>query len=371
MVKTSTIICEFNPIHNGHKYVLAEARRNTGEDGCVIAVMSGNFTQRCTPAVYDKYTRASSAVLCGADIVLELPFPWCCSGVEDFALGGVYISAMLGSDSLTFGSESGDTEFIKSCADIKSSTEFVEKLRMLESEQRESGAAVLFEMAMRELGISSEHNIGANDKLGMEYMICGRKYGIDEFNVVHRDMSCMSAKGIRQAMFDGVKDCSDVAKEAKAVFDGLRFCSEERYNDILFSYARLGLRDVSGNLAYAKKTAEECATAEEFIRELPQKKLTLARMRREILFSLLNVKEMNKKSPPLYTVLLCANERGREFLKSVKKNSKIEIITKPADIPTETEIADQYSMLLEADKLYTLCMGERADKYIRSRPVII
>ena len=104
-MKTSVVICEFNPIHLGHKYILSKARESAGDDGCVIAVMSGNFCERCTPAVYDKYTRAHSAVLCGADIVLELPFPWCSSGVEDFALGGVYIAASLGADTLTFRSE--------------------------------------------------------------------------------------------------------------------------------------------------------------------------------------------------------------------------------------------------------------------------
>ena len=129
------MICEFNPIHLGHKYILSKARESAGDDGCVIAVMSGNFCERCTPAVYDKYTRAHSAVLCGADIVLELPFPWCSSGVEDFALGGVYIAASLGADTLTFGSESGNAELIKTCADIKQSEEFIKALRELESRE--------------------------------------------------------------------------------------------------------------------------------------------------------------------------------------------------------------------------------------------
>ena len=38
------VICEFNPFHNGHKYLLRRAKELTGEP--VLAVMSGSFTQR-------------------------------------------------------------------------------------------------------------------------------------------------------------------------------------------------------------------------------------------------------------------------------------------------------------------------------------
>lgn len=371
MTKTSAVICEFNPIHYGHKFILSKARENVGDNGCVIAVMSGNFTQRCTPAVFDKYTRAESALRCGADIVLELPFPWCSSGVEDFALGGVYIASKLGAESLTFGSESGDSKFIESCADVKSSPEFVERLRILEKNERDSGSAVLFARAMAEFGLDAD--TGANDKLGMEYMICGRKYGIGSYNAILRDMNCKSAKNIRETIFSGgigsVK--SDIPCEVYDIFEKSKFCDEKRYNDILFMYSRMLEKCRSSEMTYAKNIAEKCASADEFIRELPQKKLTLARMRREILFSLLGIEELNKKSPPQFTVLLGANKCGREYIGSVKKKLEINVITKPADVPSDEVSAKQYEIHCKADKLYTLCTGQRADSFIRSRPVII
>ena len=66
------IICEYNPFHKGHEFHINKAREITGAD-TVVALMSGNFVQRGAPAIIDKSLRARAAVLCGADLVLELP----------------------------------------------------------------------------------------------------------------------------------------------------------------------------------------------------------------------------------------------------------------------------------------------------------
>ena len=67
----TAVICEFNPFHNGHKYLLESAKNVLKEP--VIAIMSGSFTQRGEVAVCDKFVRAKSALENGADLVLELP----------------------------------------------------------------------------------------------------------------------------------------------------------------------------------------------------------------------------------------------------------------------------------------------------------
>ena len=77
-MKICGIICEYNPFHNGHAYLLDEARKQSGCDA-VVCVMSGDFTQRGEMAVLDKYTRAKHAVLAGADAVIELPVPFACA----------------------------------------------------------------------------------------------------------------------------------------------------------------------------------------------------------------------------------------------------------------------------------------------------
>ena len=78
----TAVICEFNPFHNGHKYLLESAKNVLKEP--VIAIMSGSFTQRGEVAVCDKFVRAKSALENGADLVLELPVVFSLSGAEGF-----------------------------------------------------------------------------------------------------------------------------------------------------------------------------------------------------------------------------------------------------------------------------------------------
>ena len=70
-MKVCACICELNPFHNGHEYLFREARRITGADH-IVAVMSGDFVQRGLPAICDKYTRTSQALMGGADLVIEI-----------------------------------------------------------------------------------------------------------------------------------------------------------------------------------------------------------------------------------------------------------------------------------------------------------
>lgn len=76
----TAVICEFNPFHNGHKYLLESAKNVLKEP--VIAIMSGSFTQRGEVAVCDKFVRAKSALENGADLVLELPVVFSLSGLR-------------------------------------------------------------------------------------------------------------------------------------------------------------------------------------------------------------------------------------------------------------------------------------------------
>ena len=98
-MRVTGIIAEFNPFHNGHKYLLDHA------EGIKIVAMSGNFVQRGEPAIVDKWTRAQMALENGADLVVELPFLTSVQSADYFAAGAVDILSRLGIDSLTFGTE--------------------------------------------------------------------------------------------------------------------------------------------------------------------------------------------------------------------------------------------------------------------------
>ena len=71
-MRASGVICELNPFHNGHAYLLSRMRESVGDDGCVVCLMSGRFVQRGTAAMADPYLRADMALAGGADLVIEL-----------------------------------------------------------------------------------------------------------------------------------------------------------------------------------------------------------------------------------------------------------------------------------------------------------
>ena len=122
-MKVTGIIMECNPFHEGHAYLLREARRLTGAD-YIVAAMSGDFVQRGEPAIFDKYFRAEQILGAGADLVLELPLYAACGSAEYFARGGISLLEKLGVvTDLCFGSESGDIDNILRCAQILASAE--------------------------------------------------------------------------------------------------------------------------------------------------------------------------------------------------------------------------------------------------------
>lgn len=125
-MKIMGIIAEYNPFHNGHRYQIQKAREITGAD-YIIVVMSGNFTQRGTPALTDKYSRAKMALMGGADLVLELPVCYATGSAEYFAAGSIALLDHLGCvDSICFGSESGDIIPLKNIAEalVNESSDF-------------------------------------------------------------------------------------------------------------------------------------------------------------------------------------------------------------------------------------------------------
>lgn len=104
-MRTAAVICECNPLHNGHAYLFRELRCRARAD-YVLAIMSGNFVQRGEPAIYDKFTRAEMVLLAGADAVIELPPLFAMSSAREFATAAVRTAEATGVvDVLGFGAE--------------------------------------------------------------------------------------------------------------------------------------------------------------------------------------------------------------------------------------------------------------------------
>ena len=120
LLKTIGIICEYNPFHNGHIYHIKRIKEMFPES-TLIAVMSGNFTQRGSTSIIDKWSKAKSAIECGIDLVIELPVLYSISSAENFAEGAVkIIDSLKVVDYISFGAETADINSLSTIADILS-----------------------------------------------------------------------------------------------------------------------------------------------------------------------------------------------------------------------------------------------------------
>ena len=140
-MKTIGIIAEYNPFHKGHAHQLQELRR-IYPDATLLVVMSGDFVQRGTPAIFSKFHRAQWAVMCGADIVFELPSMFAVSSAEYFASGGIRLLHALGCDSISFGASHTQVEDLVSVAKALDHPNTQELLRTFLSQGYSYGTAL-------------------------------------------------------------------------------------------------------------------------------------------------------------------------------------------------------------------------------------
>jgi len=352
MKRISAVICELNPLHDGHRYVFSEAKRDSD---ILIAVMSGNFVQRGEPAVYHKYERANAALHAGADIVLELPFPYSSSSAEFFAYNGVRIAEGVGAAALYFGSECGDIEALKKAGKILKSEEYRNAMGVGRSAILRSDALRLLCPDLPESLYSSP-----NDILGAEYCRCA---GIE--TVAVKRITTESASSIRRRSI-GKEGCDmlDPQKLSQLIFNYLRTRRTPPSN------VAEGLGGVAERLY---NTAFLCKNALEWAEAVKTKQYTDARLRRAGLYALCDVSAEMLKTPCGYTRLLGANTVGREYLSAVRKNVVIPFISNHSEKKyLERDVLIQYELGEFADSIYALLLGDTDPAFfIKAHPWII
>ena len=168
-MKILAIICEFNPLHNGHKYLFDNARKLYGCD-FILCIMSGSFTQRGEMCILDKYKRARHAINAGADCVIQLPAPFAVAPAEIFAKGAIKIlSSIPDVTALLFGSENGFAESFTSSADLL--IDESDLFKKVLNEKLESGESYIKSLteAFACCGGDREIVSNPNNILGLEY----------------------------------------------------------------------------------------------------------------------------------------------------------------------------------------------------------
>lgn len=380
----AAIITEYNPFHNGHAYQIAETKRLLGEDTSIIAIMSGNFTQRGELAFADKTTRAKAACECGVDLVLELPFPFSMSSAEYFAKSGVKIATELGIvDYLVFGSELGDIKLLSEIAENMLSDKFQSSLIAKDKEISNKGHASLVEEVYNELYKTelSEDIFSPNNILGIEYIKALKEFSspIIPFTIkrngagyndkITLGTQMQSASAIRELI--GLSDYSAldyIPEKAKPIYsseikNGFAPTDESRLDSAVISHFRLNtsnastdIHDAGGGLYNRLCQMSMTATSISALVSMTEtKKYTKSRIRRAMWNSYFGVTSSEVRELPAYTQVLAMNTKGRSLLKKAKKVSGIPIFTKPSSYKdSERTVVYQKENSNRADAIYDL-----------------
>ncbi len=361
MSKVLGIIAEYNPFHNGHLYHLQKSLKDTGSSYSV-AVISGNFTQRGSTSLIDKWTKAEIALKNGIDLVLELPLLYSISSAENFAEGAIkLLDSLQVVDYISFGSESGNISILNTIADIlyKEPKDYKNILshelsKGLSFPKARENALLMYLKDIRRFStvLSSPNNI-----LGIEYLKALKKYKsnilpvtIERYDAGYHDTTHTGNIASSTAIRNIVKNNG---------WDILRKVVPESTFSLLLDNVRVGhivpdlsvfekeiiyilrkmdiseiaeLPDVSEGLENAiKHAANSCNSVVEFLNIIKSKRYTNTRLQRILLYALLGITKkdmtLSKKIVP-YVRVLGFNNKGKYLISEIARaNPKLEIIT--------------------------------------------
>lgn len=378
-MKICGIICEYNPFHNGHLYLLNEAKRHTNADA-IVCIMSGPFVQRGELAIMDKYTRAKHAVLAGADAVIELPATYATSNAELFAKGAIHILSSIPNFAyLCFGAENANAEKLINTAKLllNEPKEVSDKIK----EQLSSGVGYAKARAAAWQGVIDEDYLSSpNNILAIEYAkallaknttvqflpIC-RIGGAYNDDTLHENFS--SATAIRDGLKRGAHGvCCNLPKfVAKDLPSSLENSLEalEKLSILNKTPQEIAQAcDCTEGLENAfKRCAEQNTT--DFIQELTTMRYTSSRIRRIALQTLLNITReniLNGLQNPLYLNLLGAKKDRVDVLSALSKSS-FPLLTKYIPPENLSGFAKTiYETDLYADKIFAIAKNTQIKK---------
>ena len=366
------IIAEFNPLHTGHKRLIDYAKTLGDTIACVI---SGNFVQRGDVAIISKQQRAKFALLCGVDIVAELPVLWSMSTAQNFALGGVWQLYNLGCQKIVFGSECGDIDALINAADVLNSDGFFEKV----SEKAKSGVtfAVARENAAQEMGVDFTLLRGANNNLGIEYILAAKKLNLPiEFHTIKRlgaghnsneiDDGFVSSSFIREELLKSNIGYTErfMPREIRGIINPEHIADIKRLENAILCSLRTksandlkNLPDISEGLENKIYFSARVATSlDELYNMIKTKRYTMARIRRLVLSAFLALDNRFFMTTPPYVRVLGFNSNGLEHLKTPQ--GIIPVITRALQIKNlDDDAIKVFETECRATDIYNLALG--------------
>lgn len=342
-MNVTSLITEYNPFHNGHIYHINESRKVSDAD-IVIAVMSGNFTQRGEAAITNKFIRAAHAVK-HVDLVVELPLKNSISFADDFALGGVRIAELLKSTHLVFGSESGDITALKQLYTDSRDNVSKDELSAL-IKQGYSHPRALSEL------LEGDDISGSNNILGLSYIRAIEALGsrITPLTIKRQsnrynepDLSAgtfSSATSIRNNITAGSLEAVKAfmpPELAEEIFKNKTVSNADFFQTlkVIITHKSPGeLREIymmtEGLENRLKSNIRGADTYDDFMHRIKTKRYTWTRLNRLMACILLNITYNDMAAHDVKNInavrVLAMNSAGREYLKTLK-DTDVQIIT--------------------------------------------
>lgn len=363
----NAVISEFNPFHNGHKYLLSQARKKTGAE-FTVCFMSGDFVQRGDIAYANKHLRAAVACKNGADIVFALPTAYAVSSASHFAKAGVFMANSLGVDTtLCFGSESESLDPLYKLAKI-------DRTKLADEFKNQIKTGKSFADALTEsysvLGADASPLKTPNNLLAFEYIkealaqngnikIANIKRTAIDHDSESANGSFASASYIRQ---NGGQNCSEFMPEA--IPDQI---DRETFNTVLM-YAIMSktpqelsaFADMSEGIENRFFEAAKVAkTPEQLFELVKSKRYTHAKIRRAAMSVLLQAPKGLCNTPVAYLKVLAFNDKGRQLLKTLEKTCSLPIVTKASD--GKKISPKHFELECRASDVYSFCMKQKRD----------
>ena len=391
MSNVLAVIAEYNPFHNGHLYQFQKAKKDT-DSKYSIAILGGNFTQRGSTSVIDKWSKAQMALDNGFDLVVELPLLYSISSAENFAEGAIkLLDSMKVVDFLSFGTETDDLQILDKIATILyeepkafKSLLSIELKKGISFPKARSNALMMYLKDIQKYTniLSSPNNILASEYLKAlkKYKSIIKPYSIQRFeadynsnevtgniasstairNIVKNDNIPLLKKLLPESsfsiLFENIKNrhiVSDLSIFEKEIIYNLRKMNINEIKD---------LPDVSEGLEHLiKKAADSCNTLNDLLNMISTKRYTKTRLQRILLYSLIGISkndmDMSKKVYP-YMRVLAFNDKGKFLVSEIAKaNPKLEIITSVKrfmDLNTNRNYKIMMQKEILATNIYTL-----------------
>ena len=380
-MKIVGIVAEFNPMHNGHKYLIDTAKELTGAD-IAICVMSGNFTQAGNITLVDKFKRAKTAIENGIDVVIELPTIYATSSAEFFSYSAVKLLNSLGCiDYICFGSETGDTRELVQIAYTLTQNE--EEIWRQTTENLKQG--ISFAKARQEAleNILTEDEVNtatsSNNILAIEYIkaLIKLKSTIEPIAIKREDN--VSATQIRELISGGdltlAKALSLESLSKGQIVQNTDLANILTYYLVSSTKDQIqAIREVTEGLENSLKDNCNIYDYIDYIQEIKSKRYQLSKIKRIVINMILGItKEQNDRlqDKAYYAHILAIDtNKKNDILSMLNSTSKIPVITSLNDEILERQTEENKESLLldiKATNIHSSILKEEQNKDYKNR----